>query len=245
MDDQRTGSALRALRRRRGLRQVDVARAAGLSQTTISKAERGHFADLSVGTLRRAFAAVDVRLDVDVWWRAGDLDRLLDERHAGLCSLVANTMTSHGWDVRSEVTFSRYGERGSIDLLAWRPEQAALLVCEIKTELASVEETLRRLDVKRRLASDIAREALGVRPKLVGRVLVLPERSAIRAAVARHETVLRASLPDRGLAVRSWLDRPAGPLSGIWIVSPGRTPAGSGSRPDAGKRVRRPIARQG
>jgi hypothetical protein len=40
------------------------------------------------------------------------------------------------------VTFSIYGERGSIDLLAWHSETRTLLVVELKSELTSIEETL-------------------------------------------------------------------------------------------------------
>lgn len=218
---------------------MDVARGAGVGQSTISKIERGHIGTLSVDTLRRVFAVLDARYDSNVWWRAGDLDRLLDEKHAALCSLVAEVLERHGWDVHAEVTFSRYGERGSVDLLAWRASESAALVCEVKTELVSIEETLRRLDVKRRLAADIVRDTFAVRPRLVGRVLVLPERSSVRSALARHAVVLGGSLPDRGATVRAWLDRPAAPLNAIWVLSNGRTSARRGSRPDAGQRVRR------
>ena len=59
MEDRRIGTALRALRRRRGLRQLDVAEAAGVGQTTISRAERGHLKSLSNAALRRVAAALD------------------------------------------------------------------------------------------------------------------------------------------------------------------------------------------
>jgi hypothetical protein len=58
-----------------------------------------------------------------------------------------------------------FGERGSIDLLAWHESSRTLLVIELKTELTSVEETLRRHDSKVRLAPGIARERFGwIRP---------------------------------------------------------------------------------
>ena len=64
MDDQRLGASLRAVRMRRRRRQSDVAAAAGVGQTTISRIERGHLAAQSLTTLRRVAAALDVRIEV-------------------------------------------------------------------------------------------------------------------------------------------------------------------------------------
>ena len=63
MDDIRVGMALRSLRLRAGLRQIDVARAAGVSQSLVSAVECGRLATLPVGTLRRIFAAVGAGFD--------------------------------------------------------------------------------------------------------------------------------------------------------------------------------------
>ena len=53
VDDQRIGSVIRAVRHRRGLRQIDVAQTAGVSQAYVSYVERGHLDRLSVDTVRR------------------------------------------------------------------------------------------------------------------------------------------------------------------------------------------------
>ena len=66
----------------------------------------------------------------------------------------AALLEAEGWLTAAEVTYSGYGERGSIDLLAFHPATRTLLVVEVKTEIASVEETLRRHDAKVRLAPD-------------------------------------------------------------------------------------------
>lgn len=69
VNDQRVGRALRVLRVRRGLRQTDVAIAAGVSQSVVSDIERGRISGMSLGTIRRAFAAVDAGFEGDVLWR--------------------------------------------------------------------------------------------------------------------------------------------------------------------------------
>src|SRR4051812_34494708 len=113
MDDQRLGRIIRALRRRKGWRQVDLALAAGCSQNLISLIERGHLAAVSVRMLRRVTGALDATLGFDMRWRGAALDRLLDEDHANLVAAVAAILRALGWLVEIEVTYSSYGERGS------------------------------------------------------------------------------------------------------------------------------------
>src|SRR4029079_15238453 len=84
MDDARIGRALRALRQRRGMRQSEVAAAAGVAQSTISEIESGRLRSVPLGTLRRVFAAVDAGFEATVLWRGAGLDRLIDARHASL-----------------------------------------------------------------------------------------------------------------------------------------------------------------
>ena len=100
-------------------------------------------------------------MTLDVRRRGAELDRLIDEGHAALGARVAEKLRGWGWDVRVEVSYSEYGERGSIDLLAWHAATGSLLVIEVKTEIVSAESTLRKLDEKGRLAAKVARERFG------------------------------------------------------------------------------------
>jgi transcriptional regulator with XRE-family HTH domain len=120
VDDRRLGLVIRALRRKRRWRQVDLAGAAGVSQSLVSRAEAGHVDTLTMRALRRICAALDIRLDLDTRWRAGDLDRLLDSRHAEIAGEVGRVLVDGGWLALHEVTFAIGGERGSIDLLGVR-----------------------------------------------------------------------------------------------------------------------------
>src|SRR5437762_12743868 len=101
MDDGRIGRSLRALRRRRRLRASDVARLARVSQSTISVIERGHVGTLSLQTIRRIFAAVDVGFEGMVMWRGGAVDRLLAEWHVSLVVGGATTVRDAGWHLAS------------------------------------------------------------------------------------------------------------------------------------------------
>ncbi len=207
------------LRKRQRLTQRQLGARCGLSQQAISLVERGHGSRLSGTTMRRLFGALDARWEPTITWRGGELDRFLDERHAQLVGIVVAMLRGLGWLVEIEVTYASFGERGSIDILAWWPRGRIALVIEVKSELTSVEATIRKLDEKVRLTIDsIATTRFGERPRAVGRLLVLPATSTQRERVARAGQVLDAALPVRFDAVRAWMRAPAGPIRGILFV---------------------------
>lgn len=240
VDDLRTGRVLRALRHRLGWRQVDVGRRAGVSQDLVSVAERGRIESMPLRTVRRLASAVGAEAALVIRWRAGDLDRLLDEGHAALCTAVAAVLVRGGWIVEPEVSFAVWGERGSIDLLAWHAPTRTLLVIEVKTEVTSAEELLRRLDVKARLAAQLARERFGWDAASVVTALVLPDTSTARRRTARIEPLLATRFPLRGAPARTWLleptsAQPRGLLLYMSPTIPGRVIHGAVNR----KRLRR------
>ena len=219
MDDQRIGRIVRALRRRLGWRQSDLAARAGVSQSTISFIERGRLRHISLPTLRRVLAATDAWLALVVHWQAGALERLLDEDHAALVARFAELLRRAGWLVEVEVTYSEFGERGSFDIVAFHPEARMLLVIEVKTDLSSAEATLRKLDEKVRLARKVVAERFGWQVTSITRLLVLNDASTIRRRVARHEALFSGALPMRNVAIRRWLRAPAPARGGLLFVS--------------------------
>jgi transcriptional regulator with XRE-family HTH domain len=236
MDDVRLGRALRALRLRMGLRQVDVAERAGVSQSAVSLAEQGHLDRLSIHSVRTLFGVVGGRFEGVVSWRGGELDRILDENHARLVTAIVRRLRRLGWVAEVEVTYSEYGERGSIDVLAGDSRSRVALVVEVKSDLVGVESTARKMDEKERLARrKLVRERFGWEPSVVGRLLVLPSTHTSRRKVGRFAEVLDVVVPDRGAAVAGWLRRPSGRLRGLIFVSD-MNPRGAGHR--FGRRVR-------
>ena len=213
MDERRVGRALRVLRRASGLRQRDLAARADVSQATVSAIERGHWSATFLRTLERVFDVVEADVAVVVRYRGGELDRLLDEGHAATAADLAALLRADGWRVDAEVSFNHDGDRGSIDLFAYRTATRTLLVVEVKTEIASAEETLRRLDVKVRVAPLLAPERFGEKPARVVRLLAVRSSTANRQRVARLETLFRPTFPLRGRALAAWLRSP-GPIVG-------------------------------
>lgn len=241
MDDGQLGSALRLIRQRKGWRQVDLAERAGIGRWRVSLAERGHAAEAGLPGVRRIVAALDGRLDLVLRWHGGDLDRLLNRRHSALHEAVAQLLgEAGGWQFAPEVSFSVYGERGFIDVLAWHPGLRMLLVIELKTMIVDVNELMGLVDRKRRLAMRIARERSWA-ATAVSAWVVVEERSTNRRRLSQHVTVLRAAFPDDGRTMRGWLRNPVHPvaaLSFLSIAGGASTPAGGGAQ----QRVRKPVA---
>jgi hypothetical protein len=119
-----------------------------------------------------------------------------------------------------ELTYSEFGERGSIDVLGIAREPGAAAVCEVKSAFGSLEETNRSLGVKVRLAPGLVRDQLGWTTRAIGRFLVVPRDNSIRRAIERHSATMGSLYPGRTPDVRAWLRNPVRDLGAIWFVDP-------------------------
>jgi transcriptional regulator with XRE-family HTH domain len=217
MDATRLGLGIRALRRRRGWTQTELGRRSGTSQSAVSRAER-HPMSLTLVTLRGIGEALGARFSLRLYWQGEDLDRLLDAAHAGLVDEVVRLLTASGWEVIPEATFNYYGERGSIDVLAFHAASGTLLVIEVESVVPDMQAMLSGIDRKARVATSIARRR-GWNARVVARLLVLPDDRTSRRRVERHGATLGAALPARTREVRRGVHSPAAPLAGILFLS--------------------------
>lgn len=217
-EDERLARISRALRRRAGLRQSDVV-TANRSAHFVRALEAGEAGRLRVEDVRAHFRSLGSRATLSVAWNGAELDRLLDERHAAVVDQGATVLRAYGWPVLTEVTFSEYGERGSIDLFAADETHSAVFVGEAKSAWGSIEATNRSLDAKVRLAPKITFERLGWRPRCVAKVLLFPDESTARRIAARFNATLAATYPARARDIRAWLRKPDRPLAGLWFLS--------------------------
>ncbi len=225
------------MRVHRGKTQRELARDAGVSDTAVSRIERGRLDGVTVGTLLQVSLALDVRLDLLVQWHGGDLARLLNRRHSLLHESVARWFaTRPGWVIVPEVSFSEWGERGVIDLLAWHEASATLLVIELKTEIVDVQELIGGVDRKRRLAAGIAARR-GWKARTTSVWVVVAESRVNRMRIAAHRALLRNAYPADGRTVEPWVAAPAGAIAALsmWPNSRAVTGMHSGS---GGRRVR-------
>src|SRR6185295_16305946 len=136
MDDSRLGGLVRAMRIRRGWRQLDLAATAGVSTATVSRFERGHVVDMPLRTVRAIAGALEIRIELLPRSRGGDVDRIINARHAALSEAVIEWLGRFpDWVVRPEVSYSWFGERGVVDIVAWHARTRALLEVELKTSI--------------------------------------------------------------------------------------------------------------
>ena len=237
MDDVRLGLAFRAVRRRRGWRQVDLARAARVAQSTVCRLERGGVAHLRPATTSRIAAVLAIRLDTEARWRGGELDRLTDSEHAKLVERCVRILQTHGWLVEVEFTFNVYGERGSVDVVAWRPIARALLLVEVKTTILDLQALLATLDRKVRLAPGLLATQRGWQATIIGKLVFAPASTQNRTTVHRHAAIFAAAFPARGSQARRWISQPDTDLAAIWLARPDIAPTQSAGGPS---RIRRP-----
>jgi len=235
MDDQRVGVAFRAVRVRRGWTQKQLAVSAGLSPSAVSLIERGHLDRLSLHVLRRMARKLDIRLDVIARWRGGDMDRLINSGHAALHEELARFLDQMpGWVQSPEVSYSIYGERGVIDILAFHEPTGSLLVIELKTEMVSLEDLLTAMDRRMRLAATIARDR-GWKPVTVSGWVVIAEGQVSRRRARPPPPTLRSAFPADGRRIRGWLRNSSGTIRALsfWSIS-----NGSGAKQLVGSRKR-------
>lgn len=234
MDDRRIGRTILVLRQRRGWRQADLAARSGVSQSTVSMLERGRIDRFTLGTVRRVLAAFDASGDLSVNWGGhGELDRVLDADHARLMEAWAERHRAAGWEVWVEASFSVYGERGRIDLLAFHRPSGTLEVAEGKTGIWDVQDVLGRLDAKVRLAASVAARR-GWRPRRsVGALVIADGRTARRRVAAHRELFAGYSL--RGRSALAWLKDPVASAGGVLVFIP-LPPTNHGGLRRAGQR---------
>jgi hypothetical protein len=158
---------------------------------------------------------MDARVDLVIRWQGGDLGRLINARHSAMHEVMARMFSAlDGWWADPEVSFSIYGERGVIDVLAWHAATRTLLVIELKTELVDVNDLMGSCDRKRRLAVQIAQQR-GWDPSSISTWVLLADSRTNRRALANHATVLRAKFPVDGRGVRRWLGHPTGTINAL------------------------------
>ncbi|HEV8545581.1 MAG TPA: hypothetical protein VGQ64_04775 [Candidatus Limnocylindrales bacterium] len=123
-----------------------------------------------------------------------------------------------------------------IDVVAWHSASRIMLVIELKTRIVDINDLMATMDVRRRVAWQIAQDhgwdcvAVGVW------VVVAPGRSNARA-LSDHATVLRAKFPADGRTMRRWLSKPTGNVSGLSFMPEVRV-ADLGRDPTTPRRVR-------
>ena len=143
----RIGTGLKEARLAQGLRQVDAASAAGITQPHFSRIERGREPGATLQTLCACAAALNVQLAAFVEAMPGaDLPR--DIEHLRRQNLVVATAQAGGWTAIPEATLDEGRWSRSIDVLLSRAARREAAVVEIWDLLLDGGEAMRGLAAK-------------------------------------------------------------------------------------------------
>jgi hypothetical protein len=147
-----------------------------------------------------------------------------------------------GWEPLVEYSFNHYGDRGSVDIVAWHPVLQVLLIIEVKSRIVDLQDLASSIDRKARVVPALLARERGWHAVAVGLILVIAETTTNRQLVRRHRATFAATFPAGTVDVRRWLRSPAGALRGIWFLRP--TAQGTRMQGRGGpRRVRVPRAR--
>jgi transcriptional regulator with XRE-family HTH domain len=213
------GAALKRTRTARRLTQRSVAEHAAVHQTTVSRVERGRLPDVTVRTLARLCAALEVNLVLQarspvIFGRAEQRDRV----HALCVGAVRRGLTTDGWLVAVELEIVEPQARGWIDLLAFDPTSHRLLVIEVKTEIHDLGAVQRQLGWYARAAWPAA-QRIGWRPRRADAILVVLATTTNDEFLQANRESIRDAFPVRGRAVATLVDRATEPSGRGWALA--------------------------
>lgn len=127
-DDRRLAAASKVLRHRLGISQAGLV-GTGKSRHIPAAIEDGDAGRLRLDDVRAHFARLGATIRVTVWFEGALLDRLIDAEHAEVVEAGVRELQKSQWPVvQTEVTFNKWGERGSIDFLGVHEPQSAVMI---------------------------------------------------------------------------------------------------------------------
>jgi len=181
-----------------------------LSRSGVGRIERGEISRVARDDLVAVADVLGIRLGLDARWNGAGVDALLDRRHAATVEATVNLLRRLGWSTEVEVTFSEYGERGSIDVVGRHLPSGLLLVVEVEGSIGDLNQTVIGIDRKIRLMPAIGRQRRWAMTGVAG-ALVITEGSTNRDRIARHRSTFTSAFPAGGRSMRAWLRRPTLP----------------------------------
>jgi transcriptional regulator with XRE-family HTH domain len=138
------GDQLRTARHLLGLTQTQVANALGISQSDVSRRERGRAPRLTGQALARHAAAVGLKLSIKLWPVGGGVRDVAQARY------VARFVSRVGaaWKVILEAPIPKTGDLRAVDILLLAGP--ARIAVEVITRLADLQAQLRAAQLKAR-----------------------------------------------------------------------------------------------
>jgi len=213
------GELIRDARRLAGWTQAELARRADTTQTAIGRIERGKASPLDVRIVDAVLAALGLRASLQVDGRhLADRRRQRDPVHARMQGFQATNLERRGFRTALEVQVGQPVPRGWIDLLAFRPEDRALIVDETKGDLPDIGAFQRSLAFYERNARDVANR-LGWNPTRVVVLGSLLDSATISTRLAENRELIGHAFPSPVDRLLAWVDDPRAPAPFGWTLA--------------------------
>jgi transcriptional regulator with XRE-family HTH domain len=220
----RVGQRFRSARLAIGLSQRELERRTGISQSALSRFERGRSGSIGLSAMEALVAALGGRIDVVLELPfLVDRARQRDSLHARCVGYVARHLMTAGWKVATEVEIQgRFGP-GWIDVLAFDPRTRTLLVIEIKTEIHDLGQVQRTLGWYTARAHEAAVNR-GWSPRVVRAALLVLATEEADRRIRANEDLITVAFPVRATWLAAWVTTPEASASsdgwGLAMVDP-------------------------
>jgi transcriptional regulator with XRE-family HTH domain len=191
------GSSIRTIRDALGMSQRELGRRVSRSQPYVSAVENGRTPGLRLSDAEKLCEAVGATLvfGVDAPLLLGAA-RQHDLVHARCLAHVCRRLKSGDWLTEREVEIGEPRRPGWIDILAFHPSNATLLVIEVKTAITDLGELERQIGWYEREAVSAGRR-LGWRARSIGAAVLLLSTVANDDVLRRNRAAFGAAFPGR------------------------------------------------
>jgi transcriptional regulator with XRE-family HTH domain len=213
------GRVVRDARRLIGWSQRDLATRAGASQAAIWRLETGQPGHIDLTLVEGVMEALGLRATIGIEGRhLDDRRRQRDGLHAVVNGFTARRLARLGWATATEVQIGDQHPRGWIDLLAFRPEDRALVVDEAKTEIPDMGGLQRSLSFYAREAREVA-AGLGWSARSLTVLVVGLDSEAMARRLADNRALVEQAFPGSVPAMAAWLADPGAPAPRGWTFA--------------------------
>jgi len=216
------GGAVRVGRRARRWRQRDLGAKVGMSQSQVSKVERGLGGSLPLSSWVALGLAVGRPLRVDLS-RPVDVIEPMDAGHLAAQEWLLRLIASHGWRADFELPTRPQNPSRSIDVAARDVAGRRLLVLEVWNRITDIGASVRASTRKRAEADALAATMAGEGdPYRVTMAWLIRPTAANRGLLRAYPAILRSRFPGSSVrwvaALSSGSDPPAEP--GVMWIDP-------------------------